>query len=141
MSKIKGLSIRRSYHPVKETINILQEYLQQHGATIYARIDQQAEAGKVGQHLLPLQFLLFGNPKGGVPAIQRNPLTALDLPLKIVVWEDEKQKKWIAYNKSGYIRKRYELPATFDSPFNIELLLDAALPLQQPEIKTKKLNK
>jgi uncharacterized protein (DUF302 family) len=137
MIKIKGIANRRSYHSVEETLNILQAYLQEQGATIYARIDQRAEAAKVGLKLSPLQVILFGNPKRGVPAMQQNPTVALDLPLKIIAWEDQKQKVWLTYNKEGYIRKRYALPKTLVSPLNIELMLDAALRLKNQGTQAK----
>ena len=69
--------------------------------------------------------------------MQQNPTVALDLPLKIIAWEDEKQKVWLTYNKEGYIRKRYALPKTLVSPLNIELMLDAALRLKNQGTQAK----
>jgi len=116
----EGVIIRRSPYPVRETIDRMQEFLQEHGATIYAWIDQQAEINKTGQNLLPLEFLLFGNPKAGGPVMIESPVAALDLPLKIIAWEDKDQKVWIAYNDAGYIKHRFGLPDTISAPLNID---------------------
>ncbi|WP_041951886.1 DUF302 domain-containing protein [Spirosoma spitsbergense] len=87
----------------------LESILLQHGATVYARIDQQAELERVGKHILPLVFILFGNPQGGGTIIVENPLAALDLPLKLIAWEDQQHKVWVAYNNFTYIAMRYKL--------------------------------
>jgi len=119
----KGIIVRPSPYTVKETVDRLQEFLLQHGATIYARIDQQDELGKSGQTIAPLEFLLFGNPKAGGPVMIENRLTALDLPLKIIAWEDGQQKVWVAYNDSSYIRERFDLSETISLPLNLDPLV------------------
>src|SRR6201986_2176024 len=94
-----GVIIRPSGYSVKETIDRLQVFLLQHGATIYARIDQQAEVQKAGQNIPPLEFILFGNPKAGGPIMAENPLAALDLPLKAIAWEDKDGRAWLGYKQ------------------------------------------
>ena len=86
----KGIITKPSPYPVKETIDLLQAFLQQHGATIYARIDQQAELQKAGINIPPLEFIMFGNPKAGGPFMFENPVVALDLPLKVIAWSTMK---------------------------------------------------
>jgi uncharacterized protein (DUF302 family) len=127
MTSPRGVTIRRSHHTVKETIDLLQSYLQKHGATIYVRIDQRAEAEKVGLSLSALEFILFGNPKGGVPAMQQNSLVALDLPLKIISWEDCESSVWVAYNEAKYIEQRYMLTLGPDSVLDIDAAIQGAL--------------
>ena len=105
----KGVITRPSPFTVKETIDRLQTFLQQHGATIYARIDQQNELQKTGQTIPQLEFILFGNPKAGGPIMIEKPMAALDLPLKAIAWEDGQQKVWIAYNDATYIKERFSL--------------------------------
>jgi uncharacterized protein (DUF302 family) len=122
-----GVVIRRSAYMVKETMDRLQSFLQQHGATIYARIDQQAEVQKAGQDLRPLQFILFGNPKAGGPIMAENPLAALDLPLKIIAWEDIQNKVWLAYNDAQYIEERYSLVHSENSPLKLDALITMTL--------------
>ena len=124
---LKGVKIYPSAHPVKETIDRLQEFLQQHGATIYTRIDQQAEAQKAGQNLQPLEFIMFGNPKAGGPLMAENPLVALDLPLKVIAWEDKEKKVWVAYNNASYIEEKYNLSHNENSPLNLDPLISKLL--------------
>lgn len=119
----KGITTLSSKYSVKETIDRLQALLQQKGVTIYARIDQQDEANKAGYNLLPLEFLLFGNPKAGGAMMAENPLAALDLPLKVIAWQDDAKQTWIAFNKSLYIQERYALSDKSSTPLNLEPLI------------------
>ena len=120
---IQGVTIRASKYAVKETIDRLQEFLQQHGVTIYARIDQQSELNASGQHIPPLEFILFGNPRAGGPIMAENPIAALDLPLKVISWEDKEQQVWLAYNEGSYIRERYALSAAISAVLDIDPLI------------------
>jgi uncharacterized protein (DUF302 family) len=123
----KGIHIYPSPYPVKETIDRLQEFLQQHGATIYARIDQQAEVQRAGLDMPALEFILFGNPKAGGPLMIENPLAALDLPLKVIAWEDSEHKVWVACNDALYIEDRYNLTHNENSPLKLEALISKLL--------------
>jgi uncharacterized protein (DUF302 family) len=123
----KGVVVRQSRHSVKETIDLLQEILMQRGATIYKRINQQTEVGTAGQSLLPLEFIMFGNPQSGGPLMLKNPLVALDLPLKVIAWMDEEEKVWVAYNDGTYIEERYSLKPAADSPLFLDGLIDRIL--------------
>ena len=96
---------------VDETMGALEKALTAHGISIYARIDQQAEAEKAGMNLKPLRLLIFGNPKGGIPLMNANPLCGLDLPLKVLVWQDDEKKIWVSYNSFPYLQNRFDLPA------------------------------
>ena len=123
----QGIITRQSPFSVKETIERLQAFLEQHGATIYARIDQQTEVQKAGLNLSPLEFLLFGNPNAGGPLMMENPLIALDLPLKVIAWEDDQKKVWISYNDGVYIENRYSLSHQDNSPLHLDQLISKAL--------------
>jgi uncharacterized protein (DUF302 family) len=123
----KGVIIQPSPYSVKETIDRFESFLKQHGATIYARIDQQAELQKVGQNISAIEFIMFGNPKAGGAIMIENPIAALDLPLKIIAWEDDQKKVFIAYNDALYIEDRYTLLHNANSPLNIDLLVSMAL--------------
>ena len=123
----KGIIIRPSQYPVKETMDRLQSFLLAHGATIYARIDQQAEVKKADREIPPLEFMLFGNPKAGSTLMAENPLIALDLPLKVIAWEDDRKKVWLAYNEATYIEERYSLSPDPNSPLVLDGLIDMTL--------------
>jgi uncharacterized protein (DUF302 family) len=103
-----GIVRRKSPHTVKETLDRFQELLAVKGITVFARIDQQAEARKAGLDLRPTELLVFGNPKAGTPLMEAFPLSALDLPLKLLAWE-EKDEVWLAYNVPSYLVERYGL--------------------------------
>jgi uncharacterized protein (DUF302 family) len=96
---------------VTQTIDAVEKALTGHGIFIYARIDQEAEAVKAGLTLKPMKLLIFGNPRGGIPLMNANPLSGLDLPLKILAWEDNDKKVWLSYNSFSYLQKRFDLPA------------------------------
>ena len=58
----------------------------------------------------PTKLLIFGNPKGGTPAMLAAPSIAIDLPLKILIWEDSEGKVWVSYNSSAYLEERHGVP-------------------------------
>jgi uncharacterized protein (DUF302 family) len=116
------------FSSVIETIDIITKTLTGNGITIYAMIDQESEAHKAGLTLKPLSLLIFGNPKGGIPLMNANPLSGLDLPLKILVWEDDKHKIWISYNSFDYLQNRFGLPKALVSNMSgIEKVIQNAL--------------
>jgi uncharacterized protein (DUF302 family) len=123
----EGVIIQPSPYSVKETIDRLEGFLQLHGATIYARIDQQEELKKVRQNISALEFIMFGNPKAGGAIMFENPIAALDLPLKVIAWEDGQKRVLIAYNDASYIEKRYALLHKVNSPLDIASLVSMAL--------------
>jgi uncharacterized protein (DUF302 family) len=109
MNTENGVVSKPSKYSVKETIDRLEAVLNAAGITIFVRIDQQAEAERVGLSLPPIQLLLFGNPQGGTPLMVAMPLIALDLPLKALAWEDEQGKVWLSYNQPNYLQQRFSL--------------------------------
>src|SRR5258708_1812790 len=122
-----GVVICSSQYRGKETIDRLVVFLQQQGATIYARINQQSEVHNAGLKIDPLEFILFGNPRAGGLVMIENPIAAIDLPLKIIAWEDEKNKVWLAYNDGVYIVERYSLPSVLMGLLDLEPLIIKAL--------------
>ena len=80
---VTGLAAETTY-----TFTVKAKDAEARGVTLSARIDQQAEAQRVGQRLAPLQCILLDNPKASGPVMAYNPLAALDLPLKLIAWED-----------------------------------------------------
>ena len=99
-----------SNHSVDETVERVQNILQTKGITLFALIDHSGEAEKVGMKMRPTKLLIFGSPKAGTPLMLAVPSIAIDLPLKILVWEDAKGKVWLSYNSSEYLAERYDLP-------------------------------
>jgi uncharacterized protein (DUF302 family) len=109
MNAINGIISQPSPYSVTETVERLEAILQAKGITIFARIDQRAEAEKVGLSLRPTQLLLFGNPEAGTPLMVAEPTIALDLPLKILAWEAADGKVWLSYNAPNYLKQRFSL--------------------------------
>ena len=106
----KGIVDKPSNHSVKQTVERLKEILRSKGVTLFALIDHSGEAEKVGMKMLPTKLLIFGNPKAGTPLMQAAPSSAIDLPLKILVWEDKQGKTWVSYNSPEYLAERHTLP-------------------------------
>ncbi|HEY9847661.1 MAG TPA: DUF302 domain-containing protein [Candidatus Caenarcaniphilales bacterium] len=109
MTANNGIISQLSPYSVPETIDRLEAILQAKNITVFARIDQQAEAEKVGLSLRPTQLLLFGSPKAGTPLMVAEPLIALDLPLKVLAWEAADSKVWLSYNDPNYLKQRFSL--------------------------------
>ncbi|MBV8050780.1 MAG: DUF302 domain-containing protein [Acidobacteriaceae bacterium] len=99
-----------SNHSVDETVERIKNILQIKGITLFAVIDHSGEAEKVGMKMPPTKLLIFGSPKAGTPLMLASPSIAIDLPLKILVWEDEKGKIWVSYNSPEYLAERHDLP-------------------------------
>ena len=111
MSSIPGFISKLSPHSVPETIQRLSALLKSKGVAIFALIDHSGEAEKAGLKMRPTQLLIFGNPKGGTPLMLAAPSTAIDLPLKALVWEDADGKVWLSYNSPDYLQQRHGFPA------------------------------
>jgi uncharacterized protein (DUF302 family) len=98
-----------SAHGVTETVEQLKALLAQKGIELFAHIDHAAAARKVGLSLRPTQVLIFGNPKAGTPLMQSQQTIGLDLPLRALVWEDEKGEVWLTYRRVEDLVRRYHV--------------------------------
>jgi uncharacterized protein (DUF302 family) len=108
--KKNGIVDVPSNHSVDETVARLTNILQSKGITLFALIDHSGEAEKVGMKMPPTKLLIFGNPKAGTPLMLAAPSIAIDLPLKILVWEDSQGKVWLSYNSPEHLAERHGLP-------------------------------
>jgi len=113
-SSIPGFISKLSPHSVPETIQRLSALLKSKGVAIFALIDHSGEAEKAGLKMRPTQLLIFGNPKGGTPLMLAAPSTAIDLPLKALVWEDADGKAWLSHNSPDYLQQRHGFPADLE---------------------------
>ncbi len=105
-----GIVNAPSNHSVDQTVEKLKGILQAKGVALFALVDHSGEAAKIGMKMPPTKLLIFGNPKAGTPVMLAAPSSAIDLPLKILVWEDSQNKVWISYNSPQYLQKRHGLP-------------------------------
>jgi uncharacterized protein (DUF302 family) len=106
----EGIVSLPTHASVDETISRLQSMLQEKGVQIFALIDHSGEAKRAGIEMRPTKLLIFGNPKAGTPLMLAAPSIAIDLPLKLLVWEDASAQVWISYNTPAYLQKRHALP-------------------------------
>jgi len=108
-----GIVDLAGHHSVDETVERLKSILNAKGITLFAIINHSGEAEKAGVKMPPTKLLIFGSPKSGTPLMLAAPSSALDLPLKILVWEgvreDAGRKVWISYNRPAYLAKRHGL--------------------------------
>jgi uncharacterized protein (DUF302 family) len=98
-----------SAHGVSATIERLRSLLEQKKIQTFALIDHAAAAKQVGLSLRPTQVLIFGNPQAGTPLMQSQQTIGLDLPLRVLVWEDEAGKVWLTYRRLELLAQRHQI--------------------------------
>ena len=116
MTPESGILTVPSRHSVDETITVLTVLLKSRGVTLFALVDHSGEAEAAGLRMRPTKLLIFGNPKAGTPLMLAAPTIAIDLPLKLLVWEDAQGKVSISYNSPEYLRARHGLPSELAAP-------------------------
>ena len=102
-----GMIPVKSSHPAKESADRVERLLKERGMTLFNRIDHADGARRAGMELRPTEVLIFGNPKGGTPLMVCEQRVGIDLPLKMLVWEDEGKTTWVAYTDPWYWKDRY----------------------------------
>ncbi|MBN9614054.1 MAG: hypothetical protein BGO25_20250 [Acidobacteriales bacterium 59-55] len=128
MSPANGLITHPSPYSVAETLDRLEAVLRAKSITIFARIDHSGEAAKVGLTMPPTQLLIFGNPRGGTPIMLAAPLSAIDLPLKALAWQNAEGKTWLSFNDPYYLQNRYNLSDEVLQPIaGLEALIQQAI--------------
>jgi uncharacterized protein (DUF302 family) len=106
-SAADGLVTVKSPLGAKETMNRFEDSAKQRGLIVFARIDHAAGAAKIGKTLRPTEVLIFGNPQGGTPFMECAQSVGIDLPLKVLVWEDAKGQVWLGYNDPAFVAQRH----------------------------------
>jgi uncharacterized protein (DUF302 family) len=106
---VEGIVTRPSPFSVEETLTRLQEVIRSRKLTLFAHIDHSREAKRVGLEMQEAHVLIFGNPKGGTPLMIASPLLALDLPLKVLIWQGEDAQVWVSFTSAAYLQARYAL--------------------------------
>ncbi len=110
LSRGKGIIDTPSNHSVDQTVERLKGILEGKGVAIFALVDHSGEAGNAGLKMRPTKLLIFGSPKAGTPVMLAAPSIAIDLPLKILIWEDSQGKVWVSYNSPVYLQERHGVP-------------------------------
>ncbi|TCK84362.1 DUF302 domain-containing protein [Paraburkholderia sp. BL9I2N2] len=122
-----GIVTVSSHHSVPETVDRLESLIKARQLTLFAHIDFSSDAQREGLAMQPSQLLVFGNPRAGTPLMQAMPTAALDLPLKVLVWEDAGQRVWMSYNSVDYLQQRHKALSELMKPLSgVAALVSAA---------------
>src|ERR1700737_1595901 len=100
------ITIKSAFGP-EATMKRLEAEVKARGLTVFARVDHAAGAAAVNLPLRPTDFLIFGNAKGGTPLMQSVQTIGIDLPLKVLVWQDESGTTWLSYNDPAFLAHRH----------------------------------
>jgi len=106
-----GIVRKRSKFSVDEIQERLTRTLQAKGIDIFVIVDHSGEAKKVGLKMPPTKLVIFGSPKAGTPLMLAAPSIAIDLPLKILISEDDQGNSWVSYNSAEYLQQRHSVPS------------------------------
>lgn len=102
-----GMTVVESNHSVADTVTKLAKVLESKGMNVFARINHTEGAANAGIELRPTEVLIFGNPKVGTPLMLCSQSIAIDLPQKMLAWEDADGKVWLGYNAPDYLKTRH----------------------------------
>jgi uncharacterized protein (DUF302 family) len=117
-------------HPVEETLNRLTRAISAAGATLFAVINQSEQASTAGLSLRDTRLVIFGSPAAGTAVVTAAPLAAIDLPLKILIWQDDLGAVWASFLDADWLAVRHRLPAALARPLRAACALatEAASP-------------
>jgi uncharacterized protein (DUF302 family) len=113
-----GLVTVQSNHDPKETMSRLEAEVKAKGLTVFAHVDHAAGAAGVGLPLRATDLLIFGNAKGGTPLMQLDQTMGIDLPLKVLVWEDQAGATWLSYSDPAWLAERHGLGTDAETTVN-----------------------
>ena len=102
------ITIKSNFGP-EDTMKRVEAEVKAKGLTVFAHVDHAAGAAAVGMNLRPTDLIIFGNAKGGTPLMQQAQSVGIDLPLKVLVWQDETGTTWLGYNDPAYFARRHGL--------------------------------
>jgi len=106
-----GLIHVASPYSFLDTLKRFEDLIFARGLTLFAHIDHSGEAEKAGLKMPPAQLLIFGSPVAGTPVMIAAPTSAIDLPLKVLVWEDKNGSVYVTYNSPQYLAHRHGIPS------------------------------
>lgn len=115
MADPPGMITRRSPHDADKTVRRLRAAIERAGLTVFADVNHRENAIEVGLELRPTRLLIFGDPRGGTPLMQISQTAAIDLPLKVLVWEDADGAAWLGYVDPRWIAERHGLGPAADA--------------------------
>jgi uncharacterized protein (DUF302 family) len=126
VSNVAGVVSKPSPYSVAVTVNRLQRIIDERGLKLFAVIDHSGEAARVGLSMPDTKLALFGSPAAGTRVMISAPLAALDLPLKVLVWESPTGPVLVSYISAEYLAERHHLPEGMKARLEpIEAITDA----------------
>jgi uncharacterized protein (DUF302 family) len=124
----KGIKVLAAASGVDATMERLESLAKQRGLTVFARINFAKDAAAAGLTMQPTQLLILGSPAAGTPLMVAAPGTALDLPLKVLAWQDEANRCWVSFNTPEYLQRRHGFPVALTANVaGLEKLVLAAI--------------
>jgi len=105
-----GMVLLPAQGSVADAWTRLEAAVAERGVLVFARIDFASDAAAVGMHLRPTRLLVFGNPRAGTPLLAAAPTAGVDLPLKVLIWEDAQGRVTVGYNSPAWIGARHGVP-------------------------------
>jgi uncharacterized protein (DUF302 family) len=124
----KGIKVLAASSGVDDTMDRLESLAKTRGLTVFARINFAKDAAAAGLSMRPTQLLILGNPAAGTPLMVAAPGTALDLPLKVLAWQDPDDRCWLSFNTPEYLQQRHGFPTALVSHIaGLEKLVQAAI--------------
>lgn len=127
----EGMVQVQSNYSVEETATRMEAVLKQKGMTVFGRVNHSDAAHDVDIELRDTVLLMFGNPKVGSLLMQCQQSVAIDLPLKVLIWQDEQDMVWISYNRSSYLKNRHQIEGCEEVLSNMEKGLDSIVQLSR----------
>jgi uncharacterized protein (DUF302 family) len=118
---------KKSPWSVADTVARLAAVVAARGMEVYASVDHSGKARDLGLDLRDTKLVIFGSPSAATPLIQAAPLAALDLPLRVVVWEDGYQTL-VSYPAPAAVARRFGLDGDLaDALASIEAVISAVI--------------
>lgn len=109
-ASVEGVITKASPHAIEETLERLEDTIRSHGLRLFTHINHSWEAQQVGLKMQEAHVLIFGNPKAGTPLMVASPLIALELPLKVLIWQSDNNHVWVSYPNVSHLAARYAVP-------------------------------
>ena len=123
-----GIITKHSSQSVAETVDRLRLLIEDRGFTLFRVIDHSGTAERVGVQMPESKLVMFGKPTVGASVMLAAPLAALDIPLKVLVWEDSNGAVAVSYNSPGFLAERHHLEGSLRAPFDaVESIVEALL--------------
>lgn len=124
----KGMKVLGAQGSVDETMDRLESSAKKRGLVVFARINFAKDAAAAGLKMQPAQLLILGSPAAGTPLMVAAPGAALDLPLKVLAWQDQSNRCWVSFNTPEYLQQRHGFPAALMANIaGLEKLVQAAI--------------